>query len=94
MTLDLIFEAVKKERAAQDSKWGVPDHAPDFWVTILTEEVGEVSRAVLHLEPNAYRNEIIQTMAVLAAMLEQEMAGRTDWDAVRERRRHKRSNAV
>jgi NTP pyrophosphatase (non-canonical NTP hydrolase) len=35
------------ERAAQDVKWGVQDHAPRDWLPILVEEVGEAANALV-----------------------------------------------
>ena len=41
------LEAVLKERAAQDAKWGEQNHEPEIWLAILTEEVGELAQAIL-----------------------------------------------
>lgn len=39
---------VNRERERQDAKWGEQKHDLCTWVTILTEEVGELAQAVLH----------------------------------------------
>lgn len=42
-----VIEEVVSERHRQDIKWGPQHHSPEVWLTILTEEVGEVARAIL-----------------------------------------------
>lgn len=42
-----IVDAVLRERASQERQWGTRNTLPDRWLTILTEEVGEVARAIL-----------------------------------------------
>ncbi len=40
-------EMVKSERLRQNDKWGFPQHNTPFeWISILTEEVGELAQAV------------------------------------------------
>jgi len=36
-----------KERRDQDAKWGEQNHAPEWWLAILMEEVGELAQAIL-----------------------------------------------
>lgn len=68
---EAIIAAILGERRAQDEKWGVdrdlPDHA---WMTILTEEVGEVARAILEHDEDGWRSELVQVAAVAVATLE------------------------
>lgn len=78
--MDSIFEEIKRERLAQDAKWGEQNHKPIEWVAILTEEVGEVSKEALenHFKKYYrdvdqlanYRKELIQVAAVAVAMIE------------------------
>jgi NTP pyrophosphatase (non-canonical NTP hydrolase) len=78
--MDNIFEEIRKERQKQDDKWGEQNHKPIEWVAILTEEVGEVSKAALeaHFKQHfwdieklsEYRKELLQTAAVAVAMVE------------------------
>ncbi len=78
--MDSIFNEIKIERKKQDTKWGEQNHKPIEWVAILTEEVGEVSKAALEAHFNQcywdaaqlkeYRKELIQVAAVAIAMLE------------------------
>lgn len=41
------WDDVIRERARQDAKWGVQDHAPHFWAAILAEECGEFAREAI-----------------------------------------------
>lgn len=74
--LDAVFQRAKiemeiaAEREAQDQKWGVQDHTPDRWLTILGEEYGEACKAVLEHDTEGYRTELIQVAAVAMAMIE------------------------
>jgi len=70
-----VLAEVAAERVRQDAKWGVQNHKPPEWLSILGEEFGEVCRAVcerlyaIGLNPE-YRLELIQTAAVAVAMVE------------------------
>lgn len=59
------------ERKRQDDKWG-PDRwlSPERWMTILTEEVGEVAKEVLEGNTPKLEAELIQVAAVAVAMIE------------------------
>ena len=72
-----ILGEVNQERHKQDKKWGEQNHCPEFWLTILMEEVGEAARGALSTrfgwQPDAYANyrkECIQVAAVAVAMVE------------------------
>lgn len=60
--------AVQAERARQDARWGPPDAASRELmlelVAVLTEETGEVARAVLERDRENLREELIQVAAV------------------------------
>jgi len=43
----LIGLEIFRERDAQDQQWGVQDHDPFTWLSILGEEVGEAHKAAL-----------------------------------------------
>ncbi len=43
-----ILAQIFEERQNQDAKWGPQHHAPEMWLTILMEEVGEAAQAYLH----------------------------------------------
>lgn len=61
------------ERRRQDIRWG---HAADrhlsmpVYVAVLTEEVGEVARAILEKSPEQLKAELTQVAAVALCMLE------------------------
>ena len=42
-----ILTEIKMERRRQEAKWGTRSNHPGLWLIILTEEVGEVARAIL-----------------------------------------------
>lgn len=78
-----IYAAIDAERTRQAEKWGgkhpwgqgdcsSPLLAPIVKAAVLSEECGEVARAVLDLHPNddQLRTELIQVAAVAVAWLE------------------------
>lgn len=75
-TLCAISTAVESERRFQDEKWGpIEEHGHSLaeWVLIAEAELAEAKQAVIKggSGRNSVRAEIIQTMAVLRAALEQ-----------------------
>lgn len=74
------LDEIYRERVAQDEKWGEQNHTPADWLVILTEEIGEVARAICEarhgklcdLKDNLkqYRKELIQLAAVAVSMVE------------------------
>jgi len=69
---DTIFEEIKQERIRQDNKFGKQPRnlKPSLWLAVLTEEVGEVARAILEGYSENYREELIQIAAVCTAAIE------------------------
>jgi len=71
-----IFQLINAERARQAQKWGQGDCSslavdPLVKSAVLTEEVGEVARALLDREPAAQLiTELVQVAAVAVAWLE------------------------
>lgn len=66
---------VAEERIRQNKKWGEQNHAPDFWMSILGEEYGEVCKEVQRMRfngksPDDFCKELVQTAAVCVAILE------------------------
>lgn len=61
---------VLNERNKQDAKWGEQNHTPMKWLAILTEEVGEVAKAILEGNHGEYRKELVQVAAVAVASIE------------------------
>lgn len=74
--LEVIAANIGAERRFQDNKWGpidVAGHSLAEWVLIAEAELAEAKQAVIKggSGRNSVRSEIIQTMAVLHAALEQ-----------------------
>ena len=66
-----VFEMILAERVVQRAKWPHGDrHADATWLTILTEEVGEVAKAILESGADDVRDELVQVAAVAVAWLE------------------------
>ena len=74
--------SVINERNRQDEKWGVQNHAPEWWLAILGEEFGELAQAILETHFNNgpenrkkggienIRKEAVQCAAVALAIVE------------------------
>jgi len=75
-----VLNDIRTERRRQDERWGVQNHDPLTYMTILTEEVGEAAKAAVELrfgDPaggedyrREYREELVQVAAVAVAMIE------------------------
>jgi len=76
-----IYGAITAEREVQAERWGGAHAwgegdcssgtvAPTTKVAVLTEECGEVARAVLDGQPELLRRELVQVAAVAVAWLE------------------------
>ena len=81
MTRDQVYALVDAERSRQLVKWGRPHpwgwgdcsspHVTDLTkMAVLTEEVGEVARALLDGHDDGMRDELVQVAAVAVAWLE------------------------
>lgn len=71
------FEPVYKEQKRQIKKWGLQNHYPHKFLSILVEEVGEVAEAILKTEDEGQTKtwsdvikELIQVQAVAQSMIE------------------------
>ena len=69
-TIDII-QLIQAERKRQDEKWGMHHHDSFVWVTIITEELGEVAQAVFKQDKEAVKAELVQVAAVVVAWLGQ-----------------------
>lgn len=73
---DDVLDDVRRERTKQDSRWGQQDHGYGYWLSVLTEEIGEACRehqAVHGGEVGrreAFRRELVQAAAVATALIE------------------------
>lgn len=68
---ELFYAAIEVERKKQDEKWGVQEHGGHAWMGILTEEVGELAKAINEDSVFDIEDELIQVVAVCKAMWEQ-----------------------
>jgi len=77
-----VLIEVRNERDKQDSKWGMQNHHPAWWLSILGEEFGEVCKAVCENNDTgewSYREELVQVAAVAVAMIECFDRNGPDW---------------
>lgn len=70
-----VVHDMLQERRAQDAKWGEQNFDYSKWLAILSEELGEASKEWLTQEfqgifTGNFRTELIQSAAVLVAMIE------------------------
>lgn len=70
-----MLMSILGERKRQNEKWGEQNHDDYRWLAILTEEVGELSQAILHDEfggkaTGTMRDELIQVTAVAFQWIE------------------------
>lgn len=76
-----VYDLIDAERVRQQHKWGGAHPwgfgdcsrdgiGPELKVVILTEEVGEVARAVFERLDGNLRDELVQVAAVAVAWLE------------------------
>lgn len=68
-----VLRMVSEERNRQNAKWGFPqDNTPFEWMSILTEEVGELAEAInnVHLGsgPQGDQDEIVYEAIQVAAV--------------------------
>jgi len=73
--LDRVIDLVRRERAAQEDKWGEQNHAPAVYLAILVEEVGEAAKEVNEIrfgsgDAAKLTQELVQVAAVAVAMVE------------------------
>lgn len=71
----LVIASIVQERQRQDSIFGQQDHTPFKWLSILSEEFGEVAKAINEWHwskesPQAIIDELIQVAAVAVAAIE------------------------
>jgi len=67
---DDVLEEVRARREAQEREWGQSSHPFSFWVTILMEEVGELSETILNDNKREMRDEALDVAAVAVALIE------------------------
>lgn len=81
----ILKELIKQENLSQIEKWGIQDHCIFEWLTYITEEQGELSKAISEY---VYRNGdvreivnegvqvIVLTLKVVEMALKRELEGK------------------
>ena len=69
-SMEGIFEEVRKERFNEDEKYGEQNHDPAYWIAVLGKEFGSICRAICENNPEKYRKELIDLLAVGTNMAE------------------------
>jgi len=64
------YPDIRAERERQDTKWGVQNHSPLYWLAILGEEFGEAAKAAIEGRIAYMRTELIHVAAVAVAAIE------------------------
>lgn len=72
---NVVQNLIDAERKRQNEKWGEQNHDDYRWLAILTEEVGELSQAILHDEfggraAGTAQTELVHVAAVAVQWLE------------------------
>ncbi len=80
-----LFEMVDEENARQIRKWGIQIRTPFEWMTYLTEEVGEISKAISEAEYRGAPLDDVVTEAIQAATLALKIAEMYSKEDTRER---------
>lgn len=72
ITVDEALERIRQERQRQVDKWGDQSHhEPLYWLGILTEEIGEIAKAMIEDKDTAtITTEIVHAAAVACQMIE------------------------
>ena len=72
----VILEQVELEMDRQERLWGVQNHNPFYWQSVLLEEIGEAAQSINDAyilkdsdKFNSYREELIQAAAVIVQMV-------------------------
>ena len=68
--IDIFRNQVAAERQRQLEKWGQQFHDNPIWLAILTEEVGEVAKAILENDGDQCMDELVQIVAVIETWVE------------------------
>ena len=71
-----VVEAIRRERARQDAKWGTIDehpHSPDEWLAIVSAELGEAYHEWMapDFAFDEFLREVVHVAATACACLEQ-----------------------
>ena len=76
-----VYARIDAERDRQDKKWRVQTHGPLYWHAILSEEIGELAKAIIEGKNDEAHVELVQVAAVAVAWLELIESLRPDEDS-------------
>ena len=62
-----ILHEILKENNRQLEKWGIQDHYGTEWLAILTEEVGELAKAILEYDRGLCTSRDVMKEAIQAS---------------------------
>ncbi len=65
-----IHDMIINEEYKQEEKWGEQNHDNYYWICILTEEIGEIAKALIENQNEDMEKEIIQTAAVCVSWVD------------------------
>lgn len=71
--LQEAISLVLEERVRQRSRYNDSDHDIGIWLALVTEELGEVSRAFLSRNRENFLRELVQLTALALAWIETEI---------------------
>ena len=63
-----LYESVSLELERQRLKWGRQDHWADHWYLIVSEEFGEIAKALTERNADQAQTEIVETIACLVQL--------------------------
>jgi hypothetical protein len=66
----IVLEAVVAERDRQEIRYGMQNHANQFWNVIASKKVGDVAHQIQEQSDSALFIEVVQTCAVYFAWAE------------------------
>lgn len=67
---EAINQMINAELHRQSDKWGKQNHSPEVWLVILSEELGEASKAILEKDQLALIAELTQVAAVAISAID------------------------
>ena len=66
----IVLEAVVAERDRQEKRYGMQNHANNFWNVIASKKVGDVAHQIQEQSDSSLFIEVVQTCAVYFAWAE------------------------
>lgn len=66
----IVLEAVVAERERQENRYGMQNHANNFWNVIASKKLGDVAHQIQEQSDSSLFIEVVQTCAVYFAWAE------------------------